>query len=166
LAKSSAERRAEYNAFQFLRERGRLPITAAPTKKPRRRKGHSVEQVLDLRLKPPIPTEEEDLLAEMLTWRGIRFERQFCIRLARKWKKGIPTFAFADFWLPDAGLVVEVDGYQHRKRGQKRLDEIRTTRILNAMPQVGSVFRLWNSDVRKRSSRLDHLIRLAVAGRP
>ena len=166
MAKSSADRRAEYNAYQFLRERGRLPFRVRNEPKVRRRGNSEIEQ--DLKGKPITPesTTEEDLLAEMFAWRGIRFERQFCIKIARKKQKGRPMFAFVDFWLPDAGLVVEVDGYHHRRREQKRLDKIRSVLIQNAMPSVRGVFRIWNGEVRNRAASFHELIQRATSARP
>lgn len=161
---TNAERRARYNEYQWLRERGRLPIAQA--KKIRRRKGRDVEQDLSGSPRSPVPTEEEDRLAEILSWRGIKFERQYCIRLARKRKKGGTLFAFVDFWLPDAALVVEVDGWQHSHPKVKAEDRIRAIRIQNAVPSIGGIFRIWNTEVTQGSERLKELVALAIAARP
>jgi len=166
MAKTSAERRDEYNKYQFLRERGRLPFQTRNDPKVRRRCNAEIEQDLKGRPKTPETTPEEDLLAEMFAWRGIRFERQFCVKIARKKQKGRPMYAFVDFWLPDAGLVVEVDGYHHRRKGQKQLDKIRSILIQNAMPSVKGVFRIWNGEVRNRASSFHELIQRALSARP
>lgn len=162
------ERRlADYKAYQFLRERGRLPAKVqAKRKKKVRRRNREIEQDLRGAPRPPIPTPEEDRLAALFEWRGIKFQRQKCIRLAKKRREGIPLYAFVDFWLPDAEIAVEVDGWHHKGRDFALQDRNRTTKILNSAPWIKQVRRIWNSEVMQPSGALDDLIATALAARP
>lgn len=150
----NARRLAKYTEYNWLRERGRLPTPdpLRPAKK-KREKRRGVEQDLGDAPDSPKPTPEEDDLARIFEAEGIRFERQFCVKLGRKRKRGMKLYAFLDFWLPDARIAVEVDGFHHRKKE----DDFRTMRILNAAPWISELYRLWNSEI-PESSKLDALL--------
>ena len=77
--------------------------------------------------------------AERALWRVLRGRQLEGFRFRRQ----VPIAGFiADFVCPQAKLIVEVDGGQHRDAAAK--DAVRTARL----EQLGSrVLRVWNHDV-------------------
>ena len=68
-------------------------------------------------------TEAEKAFAEILSARGIRFEFQ------HPFQRG-ESFAIVDFWLPDYGVIVEIDGGYHNTHEQKLKDAERSAFLL------------------------------------
>lgn len=171
----NAKRLAEYNAFQKQREK--LPLSQQTTTGKRRRKRRRIVRgfkdgsiLQDLKGAPakPKPTQYEDALARILDRHGVKYYRQFCIRLRWSSCKGLPKFAFLDFWVPSAGLAVEVDGYVHRDPAKKAEDQARSQSVRRAFPPCTGFYRLWNGEITEgESPALDMLFaRLGLVRMP
>lgn len=85
-------------------------------------------------------TKAEKDFYELLELMDIRFEKQYPIRLKR-------LLFFADAYIPDCVLVVEIDGGYHKKKDQQKADKWRT-----AMLEAGGykVLRFENEQVKDR----------------
>lgn len=83
-------------------------------------------------------TKYEDEMCRLLKSLGMRFIRQYPIRTPKK-------VYFADIFLPDRSLVIEMDGAYHFTKDQRRLDSNRTA---NMRRQGIRVIRFRNSDLK------------------
>lgn len=106
-------------------------------KKKRRRFGE------DGKFIPPV-TRSEKKLARIFTDLGIQYETQ--ARFGPYW---------VDFWIPEARLVIEVDGQSHV--GRQELDNKRSRYL--RMRGARHVFRIWNGEVKWGTAGLERILR-------
>ena len=96
-----------------------------PTKQKKKRRDKEIQKIArrfsrELEEKA---TSSEKAFAEILAAHGIRFDFQHPFRRGK-------TFAIVDFWLPDYGVVVEIDGGYHNIPQQAEKDATRSADLL------------------------------------
>lgn len=96
-----------------------------PTKQKKKRRDKEIQRIARAfsRELEEKATPAERAFAEMLAAHGIRFDFQHPFRRGK-------TFAIVDFWLPDYGVIVEIDGGYHNEPQQFQRDTARSADLM------------------------------------